>query len=153
MKWDDVIKKANGTNPPPPRRVNKSPDEWRALLTPEQYYITRERGTEPAHSSGMCSLFKPARYHCVCCNTLLFDSANKFDSSSGWPSFAEPAADNVISYRLDDSYGMRRIETNCNVCDAHLGHVFPDGPEPSGLRFCINAIALQMEEKGGSGAP
>ncbi len=91
----------------------------------------------------MCSLFEPGRYACVCCGTMLFDSATKFESGSGWPSFDQPIADNVIAYHGDDSYGMHRIETTCSTCDSHLGHVFPDGPTPSGLRYCMNALALE----------
>ncbi len=90
----------------------------------------------------MCSLFEPGRYACVCCDTVLFDSATKFESGTGWPSFTEPVAPDLIAYYDDRSYGTTRVETVCNICDAHLGHVFPDGPPPSGLRFCINALAL-----------
>ena len=141
--WQDVIHWANTGNPTPPKRVEKTDAEWKAALTPEQYYITREKGTERAFSSGMCSLFEPGKYHCVCCDTLLFDAANKFESHSGWPSFTEPVTEGVVAYHADNSYGMQRIETTCNVCDAHLGHVFPDGPQPSGLRYCMNALALK----------
>ena len=91
----------------------------------------------------MCSLFQPGRYACSNCSTELFDSATKFESGTGWPSFSEPVADDVVAYHRDGSHGMVRIEATCNVCDAHLGHVFPDGPEPSGLRFCINALSLE----------
>ena len=144
--WGDVVRWANHGNPPPPRRVQKTEAEWRQLLTPDQYYVTREKGTEPAHSSAMCSLFEPGRYECVCCGTELFDSGAKYDSRSGWPSFTQPITEGVVAYNMDNSYGMRRIETVCQVCDAHLGHVFPDGPEPSGLRFCINALSLKKSK-------
>jgi peptide-methionine (R)-S-oxide reductase len=90
----------------------------------------------------MCATFEPGRYDCVCCGTTLFDSGTKFDSGTGWPSFTAPVTDDVVAYRLDRSHGVRRIEVICNVCDGHLGHVFPDGPPPGGLRFCINAVAL-----------
>lgn len=143
--WSDVIRWANHGNPPPPRRVEKTDAQWREQLTDEQYQVTRNKGTEPAHSSAMCSLFEPGTYRCVCCDTELFDSASKFKSTSGWPSFTRPVADGVVAYHLDNSYGMRRIETTCQVCDAHLGHVFPDGPEPTGLRFCMNALALKKD--------
>ncbi|MGD8809321.1 MAG: peptide-methionine (R)-S-oxide reductase MsrB [Gammaproteobacteria bacterium] len=143
LKWSKVIELADGGNPPPPRRVEKTPEQWRAQLDDEQYRVTRESGTERPHSSPMCSAFEPGRYECVCCGTQLFDSNTKFDSGTGWPSFSIPLSDDVIAYTLDQSHGMQRIEVRCNVCDAHLGHVFPDGPAPSGLRFCINAVALK----------
>jgi methionine-R-sulfoxide reductase len=91
----------------------------------------------------MCGLFEPGRYACVCCGTELFDASNKFDSRSGWPSFTQAVTPDVVAYHADHSHGMTRVETTCNVCDAHLGHVFPDGPAPSGLRYCINALSLQ----------
>lgn len=141
--WREVIHWANTGNPTPPRRIVKTASEWQAVLTPEQYYVTREKGTERAFSSGMCSLFEPGRYHCVCCDTLLFDAQSKFESHSGWPSFTEPVEVGVVAYHADNSFDMQRIETTCNVCDAHLGHVFPDGPAPSGLRYCMNALALR----------
>jgi peptide-methionine (R)-S-oxide reductase len=142
LNWNDIQKLVKEGNPPPPRRVEHTDAEWRARLTPEQYHVTREKGTERPFSSEMCSLFEPGRYACVCCDTVLFDSATKFESGTGWPSFTEPVEPSVIAYHGDRSFGMMRVETNCNVCDAHLGHVFPDGPPPSGLRFCINALAL-----------
>ena len=122
--------------------MEKTPAQWREQLDDEQYRVTREQGTEPPHSSPMCSVFEPGRYACVCCGTELFDSGEKFESGTGWPSFTAPVADDVVAYSLDRSHAMQRIEATCNVCDAHLGHVFPDGPPPSGLRFCINAVAL-----------
>jgi methionine-R-sulfoxide reductase len=143
LTWAEVIKFANEGNPTPDRRVEKPPEEWQALLTPEQYAITRAKGTERAFSSVMCSLFEPGQYACVCCGTILFDSATKFESGSGWPSFDQPVAENVIAYHSDRSHGMSRVETTCNTCDSHLGHVFPDGPRPTGLRYCINALALK----------
>jgi peptide-methionine (R)-S-oxide reductase len=142
LNWNDILQVAKNGNPEPPRRVELSDAEWRQRLTPEQYHVTRQKGTERPFSSEMCSLFEPGRYACVCCDTVLFDSATKFESGTGWPSFTEPVAPNVVAYHADRSYGMVRVETVCNVCDAHLGHVFPDGPKPSGLRFCINALSL-----------
>jgi methionine-R-sulfoxide reductase len=142
FNWASVLQRVRDGNPPPPRRLELSEDAWRERLTPEQFYVTRQKGTERAHSSAMCALFEPGRYQCVCCDTPLFDSASKFKSSSGWPSFTQPLAEGVVAYHADDSHGMRRIEATCNVCDAHLGHVFPDGPAPSGLRYCMNAAAL-----------
>lgn len=142
-QWTDAISRALQGNPAPDRRVEKTPTEWRQQLTTEQFRVTRQAGTERAFSSDMCNLFEPGRYRCVCCGTELFDAENKFDSGSGWPSFTQPLRDNVVAYFSDNSHGMRRIETRCNICDAHLGHVFPDGPMPSRLRYCINALALE----------
>jgi peptide-methionine (R)-S-oxide reductase len=143
LHWPGVIELAQRGNAPPPRRVEKSDAEWRKALTSEQYHVARGKGTERAFSSQMCALFEPGRYHCICCDTPLFDSTTKFDSGTGWPSFTAPLTPDVVAYHLDTTYGMQRIETTCNVCDAHLGHVFPDGPRPSGLRFCINAVSLK----------
>ena len=146
MTWKDVLELAKA-NPKPDRKVTKTKEEWKALLTPEQFHITREHGTERAFTGEYCELFAPGVYNCICCGTQLFDSATKFDSSTGWPSFTEPVKDNVIAYKKDTSWGMTRVEVLCNVCDAHLGHVFPDGPEPSGLRFCINSASLKKDEQ------
>ncbi|MEM7081620.1 MAG: peptide-methionine (R)-S-oxide reductase MsrB [Pseudomonadota bacterium] len=145
LKWDDVLALAQGDNLAPDRRVEKSMDEWRALLTPEQFAITRQKGTERPFSSDACSLFEPGQYNCVCCGAALFDSSTKFESHSGWPSFDQPLTDNAVAYHADLSHGMARIEAVCNTCDSHLGHVFPDGPPPSGLRYCINALALAKQ--------
>ena len=142
LTWTDVTRFANNGNPAPDRRVEKTAKEWRAILTPEQYTVTREKGTERPFSSAMCNLFESGQYACICCNTMLFNSATKFDSSSGWPSFDQPLANNVIAYQADSSHSMTRVETTCATCDSHLGHVFPDGPEPSGLRYCMNALSL-----------
>ena len=142
LRWNDVLAIARRGNPAPPRRVEKSASEWRALLDAATFEVAREKATEPAHSSAMCNLFEPGQYLCVCCKTLLFDSAEKFQSGTGWPSFTQAVAPNVVAYHEDDSYGEVRIEVTCNVCDCHLGHVFPDGPPPSGLRYCINAVSL-----------
>jgi methionine-R-sulfoxide reductase len=143
LKWPDVLNLSRNGNPPPDRRVVKTESEWRRQLTPEQYRITRQSGTERAFSSEMCNVFEPGIYACLCCETVLFDATTKFDSGTGWPSFTQPVKPDVIAYKLDDAHGMERVETICNVCDAHLGHVFPDGPPPSGLRYCMNAVALQ----------
>lgn len=141
--WAHVVAWARKGNPDPPRRVERSDAEWRAVLTPEQFRITRKAGTERPFSSEMCSRFEPGRYGCACCGEPLFDAREKFESGTGWPSFTRPVRDDVIAYHEDRSLGMQRIETVCNVCDAHLGHVFPDGPRPTGLRYCINALALE----------
>ena len=146
LNWLNVLKFANNGNPEPDRRVEKTEEEWRSILSPEEFRITRQKGTERAHSSEMCNLFEPGLYACVCCNTNLFNSEEKFQSGSGWPSFTQPVKENAISYHKDKGFGMYRIETVCNTCDAHLGHVFQDGPMPSGLRYCINAIALKKVE-------
>ncbi|WP_017444652.1 peptide-methionine (R)-S-oxide reductase MsrB [Gayadomonas joobiniege] len=143
INWQDVIELAKNGNLPADRRVEKTPEQWRELLDEDVFHVTREKGTERAFSSQMCNLFEPGKYQCVCCDTLLFDAQNKFDSGTGWPSFNEPVSKNVIAYHQDLSHGMQRIETTCSTCDAHLGHVFPDGPEPTGLRYCMNALALK----------
>jgi peptide-methionine (R)-S-oxide reductase len=144
MDWNDVLRYAAKGSPAPDRRVEKTNDEWRKILTREQYDVTRLKGTERAFSGEYCEAHKPGLYACVCCQTVLFDSRVKFESGTGWPSFTIPVKDNVIKYHADDSYGMERIEALCNVCDAHLGHVFPDGPKPSGLRYCINSASLSI---------
>jgi peptide-methionine (R)-S-oxide reductase len=143
LRWSQVVELAQHGNVAPPRRVEKSDAEWREALTEEQYYVARRKGTERPFSSELCSLFERGRYHCICCDTPLFDSTSKFESRTGWPSFTAPLTPDVVAYHLDTSHGMQGIETTCNVCDAHLGHVFPDGPQPSGLRFCINAVSLR----------
>lgn len=143
LRWPDVLDIAGKGNPAPDRKVIRSEAEWRAQLSPEVYHVTREAGTERAFSSEMCSRFEPGIYACVCCGSVLFDAREKFESGTGWPSFTQPVSPEVIAYHIDDKFGMRRVETVCNVCDAHLGHVFPDGPAPSGLRYCMNALALE----------
>lgn len=141
--WNDVLFMASGNNMEPDRMVSKTNVEWGRQLTPEQFRVTREKGTEQAFSSPMCQLFEPGRYACVCCDTLLFDATEKFESGTGWPSFTQAIRPNAVAYHSDVSHGMQRIEATCNTCQAHLGHVFPDGPAPSGLRYCINAVALR----------
>jgi peptide-methionine (R)-S-oxide reductase len=143
LRWSGVLDIVRNGNVKPPRRVEKSDAQWRAQLTEEQYMVTRQQATERPFSSEMCGVFEPGRYHCVCCDTPLFDATMKFESGTGWPSFTAPLSPDVVAYHLDTSHGMQRIENTCNVCDAHLGHVFPDGPPPTGLRFCINALSLR----------
>ena len=143
LNWNDLIKFTTHGNPTPPKRVEKTAAEWKAELTDEEFYVTRQKGTERAHSSELCSLFEPGKYACKCCKTPLFDSTTKFESGTGWPSFTQPIAVESVAYHKDVSFGMIRIECVCNVCDAHLGHTFPDGPEPSGLRYCINAVSIE----------
>jgi len=142
IKWTDVIHFTNKGNPAPDKRVEKTEDEWKQILTPEEFQVTRLKGTERSFSSELCSLFDPGIYECKCCATVLFDASEKFESGTGWPSFTQPIKENAIAYHADRSYGMVRVEVVCNVCDSHLGHVFPDGPPPSGLRYCINAVSL-----------
>ncbi len=150
IDWREVLALAANGSPAPDRKVLKTEAEWRQILTPEEYRVTRTAGTERPFSSEMCGLFAPGLYECVCCGTPLFDAGSKFESGTGWPSFTEPVALNVVAYRVDSSHGMTRVETLCNVCDAHLGHVFPDGPPPTGLRFCINAVSLRKAAAGRS---
>ena len=151
LTWHDVTQLVNQGNPVPDQVVERTDGEWRSQLTPEQYRVTRQHGTEPAFSSAMCSLFEPGLYACVCCDTLLFDAQEKFESGTGWPSFTQPVKENAIAYHTDAFHGMHRVETTCNSCGAHLGHVFPDGPAPSGLRYCMNAVALKKIGNGGTG--
>ena len=144
MKWLDVLQYASKGNEVPPTRVTKSDEEWRQILTPEEFLVCRKKGTERAFSGEYCEAHEAGIYACRCCGTVLFDSRTKFESKSGWPSFTEPATTNVIKYTKDTSYGMVRIEVECNICDCHLGHVFPDGPAPTGLRFCINSLSIRL---------
>jgi peptide-methionine (R)-S-oxide reductase len=143
LHWQDVLNAARHGNPTPPRRDERDEAEWRTQLPADVFRITRRSATEPPFSSELCSLLTPGRYACACCGEVLFDATQKFDSGTGWPSFTQPLAPNLIAYHEDTSHGMSRVETTCNICDAHLGHVFPDGPPPSGLRYCMNALALE----------
>lgn len=142
LRWIDIIRFATQGNPVPEHVVTKTDEEWRAQLTPEQYRITRQAGTERAFSSEQCGRLEPGTYACLCCGAELFDADEKFDSGTGWPSFTQPIRENAVAYRRDESHDMSRIEALCNTCRAHLGHVFLDGPPPGGLRYCINALAL-----------
>jgi peptide-methionine (R)-S-oxide reductase len=128
-------------------KIQKSDAEWRAELTPEQYYITRQKGTEPAFSGALYRNHADGTYHCVACKAELFKSDTKFESGSGWPSFYNPTESSAVETHEDNTLGMRRVEVTCARCGAHLGHVFPDGPKPTGLRYCINSAALEFERE------
>jgi peptide-methionine (R)-S-oxide reductase len=127
------------------KRVEKSDADWRAALTPEQYKVTREHGTERAGTSPLNDEKREGVFACVCCGAPLFSSGAKFDSGTGWPSFFEPMGGDAVSEHDDRSFLMRRTEVRCANCDAHLGHVFPDGPQPSGQRYCMNGVALDFK--------
>jgi peptide-methionine (R)-S-oxide reductase len=134
--------------------VQKSDAEWKAQLSPEAYRVTRKHGTERAGTSPLNAEKRPGMFNCVCCGEPLFDAQDKFESGTGWPSFTKPANTDAVSEHDDSSFFMRRTEVRCSTCDAHLGHVFPDGPRPTGLRYCMNGVALTFapkdrEKKGG----
>ena len=125
-------------------KIKKSDEEWREVLTDEQYRVTRQHGTERAFTGEYHDSKTPGTYVCVCCGQPLFTSNEKYDSGSGWPSYWQPGSDNAVATTEDRSHGMRRTEVHCSQCDAHLGHVFPDGPPPTGLRYCINSLSLKL---------
>ncbi|AIK96731.1 peptide-methionine (R)-S-oxide reductase MsrB [Candidatus Odyssella acanthamoebae] len=144
LNWNDIIRYAMEGNPVPDHRVEKTEAEWLQLLTPEEFRITRQKGTEASYSGALCHLYEPGIYACICCDSALFEARLKFDSGTGWPSFTHPIQDNAVKYEMDRSLAQVRVEVMCNTCDSHLGHVFPDGPEPMGLRYCINSVAIQL---------
>ncbi|MGB5833009.1 MAG: peptide-methionine (R)-S-oxide reductase MsrB [Thiohalocapsa sp.] len=126
-------------------KSDKTDAEWEELLTPEQYRVCRQQGTEPAFTGAYFDTKTPGRYLCVACGAELFSSDHKYDSGSGWPSFWQSVDPAGVAAKQDASHGMVRTEVNCSGCGSHLGHVFPDGPEPTGLRYCINSVSLKLE--------
>ncbi|MHC4993325.1 MAG: peptide-methionine (R)-S-oxide reductase MsrB [Planctomycetota bacterium] len=133
-------------------KIHKTDEQWQAELTPEQYRVARQHGTERAFTGTYWDTKTSGTYRCVCCGQSLFESDDKFDSGTGWPSFTRPAGSESVDTRTDDRHGMVRTEVLCRRCDAHLGHVFPDGPGPGCTRYCINSASLRLEERG-EGSP
>ena len=130
-------------------KINKSESEWQKELTPEQFCVLRKAGTEPAFTGKYYQTKDPGMYVCAGCGQPLFSSETKYESGTGWPSFYEPVEEAAVNELTDNTYGMRRTEVRCSRCDGHLGHVFPDGPGPTGMRYCMNSAALELKKSGG----
>jgi peptide-methionine (R)-S-oxide reductase len=144
LTWNHIIQFASKGNPEPDFTVQKTEEEWKKELDSEIFYITRKKGTERTFTGAYCEAHEPGKYACICCGLPLFDSTIKFESGTGWPSFTQPIKENAVKYDKDVSFGMVRVEIMCNSCDSHLGHVFPDGPAPSGLRYCVNSASIRL---------
>ncbi|RYF62843.1 MAG: peptide-methionine (R)-S-oxide reductase [Cytophagaceae bacterium] len=136
-----------GQTPPGGKKVVKTNAEWKKVLTPDQYMVLREHGTERAGTSPLLNVHEEGTFYCAACKNPLFAEKTKFESGTGWPSFFEPISKNAVKVAKDNSYGMERDEVVCSVCDGHLGHVFNDGPKPTGLRYCMNGVAMTFQKK------
>ncbi|GAB3561537.1 hypothetical protein GCM10027578_02430 [Spirosoma luteolum] len=146
-KTEQATTRTTDDTPPGGRRVVKTDAEWKKILTPDQYAVLREHGTERAFTSPLNNIHEHGVFVCAACKNPLFASETKFDSGTGWPSFYQPIAKNAVKEQTDKAYGMVRTEILCNVCGGHLGHVFDDGPKPTGLRYCMNGVAMLFQKK------